>query len=183
MQAMRRVVAEERDRARFEGLYRTYAAEVLAYALRRAPADVAHDATPADVAWRRMDAVPRDRPLPWLLAVARKVLATQRRTARRQAAVAAKLARAPRADPHADAGHELVLAALRRLPEREREALMLTAWEDLDSAAAARALGCSAVAFRLRLYRARKRLARVLETEQEGVRLGLAELSAREVRG
>lgn len=174
------------DTRRFEELYRAYAAEVLAYALRRAPAEVAHDAT-SDVflvAWRRMDAVPRDRPLPWLLAVARKALATHRRSLRRQAAVAAKLAGVPRADASVDApGHALVLAALRRLPEKEREALMLTVWEDLDSTAAAQVLGCSAVAFRLRLYRGRKRLERALEGEQEGVRLRLDELSVREVRG
>ena len=50
-------------------------------------------------------------------------------------------------------------AAFRRLSERDREALALVAWEGLDHAAAARALGCSRAAFAVRIHRARRRLA------------------------
>jgi len=50
-------------------------------------------------------------------------------------------------------------AAFRRLSERDREALALVAWEGLDHAAAARALGCTRAAFAVRFHRARRRLA------------------------
>ena len=53
--------------------------------------------------------------------------------------------------------------ALGRLSRTDREALLLIGWEGLDHDAAARVLGCSAVAFKVRLHRARKRLARLLE--------------------
>jgi len=48
--------------------------------------------------------------------------------------------------------------ALRELSPLEREALLLTAWEDLTPSQAARALGVSATAFRVRLLRARRRV-------------------------
>jgi RNA polymerase sigma-70 factor, ECF subfamily len=51
-----------------------------------------------------------------------------------------------------------VLEALAALSEAEREVLMLAAWEELSSSEAARVLGCSATAYRIRLHRARKRL-------------------------
>jgi RNA polymerase sigma-70 factor (ECF subfamily) len=51
-----------------------------------------------------------------------------------------------------------VLDALDSLSEREREALLLTAWDGLDHTAAAAVAGCSTRAFRARLMRARARL-------------------------
>jgi RNA polymerase sigma-70 factor, ECF subfamily len=36
--------------------------------------------------------------------------------------------------------------------------LLVTAWEELSGSEAARVLGCSATAYRIRLHRARKRL-------------------------
>ena len=52
---------------------------------------------------------------------------------------------------------------LRALSTRDREALLLVAWEDLTPALAARSLGVSQAAFRIRLHRSRKRLRRLLE--------------------
>ena len=52
---------------------------------------------------------------------------------------------------------------LRALSLRDREALLLVAWEDLTPALAARSLGLSQAAFRVRLHRSRKRLRRLLE--------------------
>ncbi len=57
----------------------------------------------------------------------------------------------------------LVLAALRRLPRRDREALLLAAAGDLDTAAASAALKISPPAFKMRLHRARQRLKQLLE--------------------
>jgi RNA polymerase sigma-70 factor (ECF subfamily) len=89
------------------------------------------------------------------------VLLSQQRSTRRQQAIAAKVAAAeppPVAESSAAPGSERLLDALAGLSEREREVLMLTAWEELSSAEAARVLGCSATACRIRLHRARKRL-------------------------
>jgi RNA polymerase sigma-70 factor (ECF subfamily) len=51
-----------------------------------------------------------------------------------------------------------LLGAIAELPTAEREAFMLIAWDGLDPARAARAAGCSAATFRMRLHRARRRL-------------------------
>jgi RNA polymerase sigma-70 factor (ECF subfamily) len=65
---------------------------------------------------------------------------------------------------HADAvvDSARLRTALAELDHRDREALLLVAWEGLDNRAAARAMGCSAATFRVRLYRARRRLSRLL---------------------
>ena len=60
-----------------------------------------------------------------------------------------------------------VLAALAALPPKEREALRLCAWEGLAPADAARVAGCAAPAFRVRLHRARRRLAAQLDVETD----------------
>jgi RNA polymerase sigma-70 factor, ECF subfamily len=115
------------------------------------------------VAWRRLDEMPSDG-LPWLYGVARRVLANQRRTADRGAALEERVASAappaPSRDPGESAGDaEILRLALGRLPEPSREALMLVAWHGLSGARAARAAGCSRAAFAVRLHRARARLA------------------------
>ena len=52
-----------------------------------------------------------------------------------------------------------VAAAFRGLPEADRELLALVAWEGLDNGQVADVLGCSRNAVRIRLHRARARLA------------------------
>jgi RNA polymerase sigma-70 factor (ECF subfamily) len=59
-----------------------------------------------------------------------------------------------------------VLAALATLGERDREVLLLHAWDGLDNAEAATVLGCSANAFAVRLHRARRRFADALDTAE-----------------
>lgn len=156
-------VAEER----FERLFSTYAGRVLAYALRRIDADAAQDVT-ADVfavAWRRIDSVPHEEALPWLLAVARRTLANKHRSARRQRALVDRLQLSMPAPqgPDIAASASGVLEALASLADRDREVLMLIAWDGLASAEAAVVLGCSPVACRIRLHRARSRLRRAMD--------------------
>ncbi len=82
------------SRVQFEQLYRQHAGAVLAYARRRTTQEAADDAV-AEVfliAWRRVDDVPAE-PLPWLLGVARRVLANQRRGERRGADGGSQVAR------------------------------------------------------------------------------------------
>lgn len=60
------------------------------------------------------------------------------------------------------------LAALRRLPGRDREALLLAVAGELATGEAARVLGISPSAFKMRLHRARKRLVELLEDRDGG---------------
>jgi RNA polymerase sigma-70 factor (ECF subfamily) len=149
---------------RFEELYRRYAARVYAYALRRTSKAGADDAV-ADVflvAWRRLDDLPPE-PLPWLLGTARKVLANRRRGERRALALRDRLASQPR-EPEAAPGalDHRVAGALAALDKRDRELLMLVAWEGLSVTEAAQALGVRAGTVAVRLHRARQRFARAL---------------------
>jgi RNA polymerase sigma-70 factor (ECF subfamily) len=115
------------------------------------------------VAWRRLEAVPGD-PMPWLLGVARRVLANQRRGAGRRKALDQRLAAAPRPNALAPDPSEQVVArwalenALAHLSEWDREALMLVAWDGLDNRNAAIVMRCSPAVFAVRLHRARRRL-------------------------
>jgi len=123
------------DEERFDALYRRYYGRVLAYVLRRATSEVAHDVV-ADtflVAWRRLERLPDD-PLPWLLGVARKTLANQWRSARRRQALLTELKAEEVARPNTATGPTGgasldVAAALDRLSEADRELLLLIAWE------------------------------------------------------
>lgn len=159
------------DRARFEALYRAHAGAVRTYARRRSDSQTADDVV-ADVfvvVWRRLGDVPED-PLPWLLGVAWRTLANQRRSAARAQALHGRLvseqtdtAAATTAPTESD---EAVLQALSALGERDREALLLVGWEGLEPAQAARVLGVRANTFAARLSRARRRFARELSTQQ-----------------
>jgi RNA polymerase sigma-70 factor (ECF subfamily) len=55
-------------------------------------------------------------------------------------------------------------AALLELAPLDREAVVLTVWFDLASADAARALGITPAAYRMRMTRARRRLRAALST-------------------
>ena len=153
-------------RHRFEEMYAANCGPILGYVLRRT--DNPDDA--ADViaetfltAWRRLDAVPPgDETRLWLYGVARRVLANYRRGERRRVVLADRL-RAELAAGSWPAQYTGELAefaaAFRSLPEADREVLALVGWEGLDRGQAAAVLGCSRNAVRIRLHRARRRLA------------------------
>ena len=143
-------------------MWREYASAVAAYALRRTSPEAVEDAVAETflVAWRRLDEVPPE-PLPWLYGVARRTLANQRRARARRASLTTRLElELPALAPQSGDGR--VVEALGALSPRDRELLMLVAWEGLTPAEAAVALGTSAVACRVRLHRARRRLAAIL---------------------
>jgi RNA polymerase sigma-70 factor, ECF subfamily len=155
-----------RDPEQFEEMFRAHYRAVLAYGRRRATEDGVDDIVAETflVAWRRLEHIPPDA-LPWLLGVARNVIATRRRGAIRRGALHSRLRHAA-VDTFAlpvlpDSGS--VEAALISLSEKDREALKLTAWEGLSPSQAAAVLGESPGAFRVRLHRARQRLRRALE--------------------
>lgn len=160
-------------REQFEQLFRRHHAAVLAYARRRAPGEVVDDVVGETflVAWRRLEQVPAEE-LPWLLGVARNVLATQRRGASRRRALTSRLSGAePEVGVSADleAGDGVLLEALAKLAPKDREALTLIAWDGLAPHEAAAAVGDSPGTFRVRLYRARRRLRGLLEECPERV--------------
>ena len=159
-------------RVRFELLYGEHAPAVKAYVLRRAQTSVADDlvAEVFMVCWRRLDELPAE-PLPWLLGVARRVLSTQRRGERRGVALRQRLAESGAAGPRgARLGRRTpgrrrgaaLRGALAQLSESDREVLLLIAWEGLSPTQAAAVLGVKAATVRVRLHRARRRLARAL---------------------
>jgi RNA polymerase sigma-70 factor (ECF subfamily) len=159
------------DRLKFEQIYRAHVGAVAAYARRRTDAATADDVVAETflVCWRRLDRVPAE-PLPWLYRVAANTLANRVRAERRQDATGRRIAVAPAshgAEPaelaEQSARAREVLAAMGRLPERDREALRLDGWEQLSARDAARVAGCSVPAFRVRLHRARRRLAALLD--------------------
>jgi RNA polymerase sigma-70 factor (ECF subfamily) len=155
---------------RFEALFRANAGAVRTYVCRRYGVDAADDVV-ADVfvvAWRRLGDVPDDA-LPWLLGVARKVLANRRRGEARQHALLARVRSErveamPASGAQSDVG-ESVLRVLSRMREGDREALLLVAWEGLSAAQAANVLGVSPNTFAARLSRARRRFAVALAAE------------------
>jgi RNA polymerase sigma-70 factor (ECF subfamily) len=156
------------DQAQFDAMYREYGGAVRRYVRRRWDAQSTDDVV-ADVfvvAWRRLPEVPDD-PLPWLLGVARRVLANRRRGADRERALRERMRSqwlpAPSAAEGDEAtGRRAVWEAVGALSERDREVLLLVAWEGLAPARAARVLGISANTFAVRLYRAKRRFRRAL---------------------
>lgn len=153
-------------RLRLEQLFAAHAGAVRAYARRRID-PVSADDTVSEVfavAWRRLDDVP-EAALPWLLGCARLVLAHQHRRRQRDVALAERLQTA--AGPPPPQGDPVLGWALSQLSERDRELLLLIAWEGLEPAQAARVLGCSQNAVAVRLHRARRRLAAVLRRAED----------------
>lgn len=153
--------------ARFEAIFAAHQRDILAYAMRRtvtlADAEDAASETFA-VAWRRLSAIPSE-PLPWLYAVARRVLANQRRGNGRRERLAAFL-RVEDVPTPLRAGEDLdgpVFEALASLPPADQEILRLVAWEDLRNQQVAEVLEITPNAVAIRLHRARARFAAALE--------------------
>ena len=154
----------ERSQAerRFRVLFDTHRQLLLGYALRRVdePADAADVVAETFlVAWRRLGDVPEgEAARAWLLGVARRVLANQRRGERRRDGLADRLALELTAVAVEPDGDRVVRRALERLSEQDRELLLLAGWEGLTPAEIAQATGTLAVTVRSRLHRARRRL-------------------------
>ena len=147
---------------RFTQLYEQHFDAVRAYAWRRDP-DTSDDVVAETflVAWRRLDEVP-SAAAPWLFGVARNVRLNLLRGDRRREALTDRLRMEPSAQATAAGDGAALAAALSGLSERDREVVLLAAWEELDSGEIAAVLGCSRTAARVRLHRARRRLAAAL---------------------
>ncbi|MDQ4055030.1 MAG: sigma-70 family RNA polymerase sigma factor [Actinomycetota bacterium] len=164
---------EERFREVYEAVY----VDLLRFVRRRVHPTHAEDVV-GDVmlvAWRRLDDLPVDvsDARAWLFGVARKILQNLRRREDRHDAVAVRLTELR---PWADAGahpdlvaHRVdIAAAWPRLSASDQESIALSVLDELSAPEAAAVLGITAVAFRLRLSRARRSLRRLLESTTAG---------------
>lgn len=158
------------ERAAFEQAFESCHELVLRYCYRRTgDIECARELTQETfvVAWRRRRDAP-DQMAPWLYGIARRVLADYWR-AQRARPVTVPLANTvevgePDAAIESIGLVEALRSAFQRLSEADREVLRLVTWEGLGLKGAALVLGCSRPAAAVRLFRARQRLARLLET-------------------
>ncbi|MGY2875645.1 RNA polymerase sigma factor (sigma-70 family) [Marmoricola sp. URHA0025 HA25] len=154
---------QKRDADEFTHAWHRDGPRVAAYARRHVPAGEVADVVSETFlqAWRRWDDVPRP-PLAWLIGTARKVAGNQRRGGSRQAPLQQRLELLRDAAQSAEDAGLLAterieaLAALSALPEQQREALLLVAWDGLTPQQAAVAMGVRPGTFRVRTHRARK---------------------------
>jgi RNA polymerase sigma factor (sigma-70 family) len=170
------------DPEAFAEFYRRHIDRVIGFAVRRV-------ATPGDVA----DVVAatflaalesagsydprRGEPMPWLLGIAARLIANQRRRRAREGFAYARLEGRSLLDSDdierlesridAAAQADLARSALAWLPATQREALLLVGEEGLSPAEAARVLGISGTAFRVRLVRARRAIRTALDHTPE----------------
>ncbi|WP_371783580.1 RNA polymerase sigma factor [Streptosporangium subroseum] len=159
-------------RDRFEAIYNAHYPAIHQYAARRtdSPEDTADVMSETFLtAWRRITDVPEsDAARLWLYGVARRVMANQRRGHSRRAGLAERLKDESSAARPGPDGLDRVREAYDGLPARDREVLALACWEGLTSPEVGKVLGCTATAARIRLHRARKRLAKALGLTKEG---------------
>jgi len=149
------------DEAWFEALIRAYATPVHRYLVRRVDRSDAEDLA-ADVllvAWRRRDDVPDEAPLAWLYRTAGFVVANYRRKGR--AIPVGELPDEPDDDDPAVRAvrDDQVRAVLAGLSPRDRQVLLLHAWEGLTGDELATVLGIGRGGADAALSRARSRLA------------------------
>lgn len=157
------------ERSSYQQLYEQHYRNVFAYCLRRTHRNDAADlaAEVFTVAWRRLDQVPAgEDALPWLYAVAFRVVSQHRRQSARRRTLPYRLwsmetpkTSGPELEVVRRYEHDLVIRASEALRPLDQEILRLTYWEELSSAHVALVTGSTEAAVRQRLHRARKRLA------------------------
>lgn len=168
-QTGRTLDTEAAFRAQFEAHY----GDLLGYALRRCGTRQDAEDVVAEtfqIAWRRVEELPPAEEVRlWLFGTARRVLANHHRGNRRARSLIDRIKRDPGTRSHEEgpaqavARGDVVLTALGRLSDLDREILQLHAWEDLSSPEIADVLDISPAAARKRLQRARDRFASALD--------------------
>lgn len=158
----------ERDRSSFDSFFREEQAALLRYCWglttdRDTARDVAQEAMTR--AWKNWQQLDGTRPAAWIRTVALNLVRSNWRAAR-PARVAAT--RPAQVDQPVDAD---LVAALRALPERQQEAVVLHHLGDLSVEDCAAAMGVAVPSVKSHLQRGRARLAELLADE------GAAEMS------
>jgi RNA polymerase sigma-70 factor (ECF subfamily) len=171
------------DPEAFERFYRQHIESVQRFVARRVDdpylaADLTADVFVAAIesagSYRRS----RGEPVAWLFGIARNVVAGERRRNAKELRTAARIRGRELLDEddlaalHARIDRESAARTLHRelsrLPEGEQAVLELVALDGLSAGEAGRALGIGAVAARVRLHRARRRLADRLDLPSLG---------------
>jgi RNA polymerase sigma factor (sigma-70 family) len=174
-------VEEAQRREKFRVLYEAAYPRVLGYALRRTstPEDAADLVAETFLtAWRRFEELPPgDEAQLWLYGVAHRQLANHRRGEQRRSALSERLA--GELEALAPVWHDpppsdltAFATAWQRLRAEDREVLGLVVWEGLNNAELAQVMGWSRALAKLRVHRARRRLA--AELTRQGVEVGAA---------
>jgi RNA polymerase sigma-70 factor (ECF subfamily) len=154
--------------------WHAHADRVFAYAARRCDRTLVPEVVAEVflVAWRRRQDAP-EALLPWLLGIASNVVRQQRRSAeraRRRVVAVSALADLSMEDPAETAVRDSEIhEALAQLSGDDCEALLLVHWDGLSHDEAANVVGCRPGAFSVRVHRARQRLAKLLEHDDEAV--------------
>jgi len=156
------VIRAEREQ-RFREVAELVVEPARRYLLRRTDAATADDVLSETllVCWRRLDEMPAvaEQIIPWMIVVARNLLANSQRAERRRTRLVGKIIAL---DPPAAAMHDgtvdEVREALTRLRSADAELLRLWAWDGLESPQLATVLGISSNAAAIRLHRAKTRL-------------------------
>ncbi|MFV0428493.1 MAG: RNA polymerase sigma factor [Arachnia sp.] len=159
----------KRDEARFTDLYHESVSRVYAYLRRHAAPDEAEPILTEVYlrAWQHVGEL--DPPaLGWLITTARRLIIDQQRASSRRERLSGDVFALVRSDSGPDPAEAAVSrtaakSALRQLPEIDREALLLVAWEGLTHDEAAEVLGCTRGAFTARIRRAREHVAALLD--------------------
>jgi RNA polymerase sigma-70 factor (ECF subfamily) len=157
----------------FERFYREHVEAVQRFVVRRVEdpylaADLTADVFVAVIESAGSYRRGRGEPVAWLFGIARNVVAGERRRNARELRMAARIRGRELVDEHDLAAlHERIdresagralYGELRLLPAGERAVLELVALDGLSVGEAGQALGIGAVAARVRLHRARRRL-------------------------
>lgn len=159
--------ASDKQRAEFERFFNDTRTDLLAYLLRRTttPEDAADLLSQTYlIAWDRLGAVPPgDQARPWLFGVARNLLMKHAEGHRAVGHLAERLAnelRTARTEQPQSTQEQLtgIRHAISTLSERDREILLLAAWDGLTPREIAIVVGTSPNTVRVRLHRVRVRL-------------------------
>jgi RNA polymerase sigma-70 factor (ECF subfamily) len=163
----------------FATIYDRHAAVVFRFLVRRVGRDAADEllGDTFRIAFERRESfdTARDSARPWLYGIATNLLAKHRRTEARRLRALARVAQAAPEQPtdavvaRLDAAEQwpAVVEAIDALPDGERDALLLYAWEDLSYDDIAAALAIPVGTVRSRLNRARQRLRELDERRGE----------------
>lgn len=161
----------ESDQAIFREVYREFLGPIRAYLARRVAYGEVEDLA-ADVfalAWKKRSTVTRGEELPWLYRIASYVVANHRRRERHRLD-RLWLFHTPDSAPAADAMEETdpaVASAWGKLTPVEREVLALVIVDGVGVGDVAQVMGVSPNAVSIRVHRAKKRLARLLNSAND----------------
>ena len=174
------------DQAAFQSLFQKRFTVVWRFARRRCASSADADDVTAEtfaVAWRRRHDIPCEQVHLWLFGIARRVIANQSRSARRQEHLRLRLVEQAVPGPTDERpSHDgTLLAALAALSPDDRDLLIMRAWDELPVAEMARLLDCSPNAVSVRLHKARRRLA--VELKKDAGATGHVEVEPRRPKG